>query len=47
MVIFLFKTPLQMATFYGHIECVRSLLDAGADATEKDVRYERDGGEKV
>ena len=38
----LFQTPLHRAAFSGHIECVQSLLDAGADVTAINV-----SGEKV
>ena len=34
----LFQTPLHWAAYYGHFDCVRSLLDGGADVNAKDVR---------
>ena len=27
---------------YGHVECVKALLDGGADVTAEDVRWERE-----
>ena len=38
----LFKTPLHGATTWGYVECVRSLLNAGADVTAKNVRLKRE-----
>ena len=37
-----FKTPLHDAAHRGYIECVRSLLDGGADVNAKDVSCERE-----
>ena len=32
------QTALQQAAFYGHYECVQSLLGAGANVNAKNVR---------
>ena len=32
------QTPLHLAALYGHVNCVRALVELGADLTAKNVR---------